>query len=224
MDEQDLRKLWISRIRLMMGASNILRLEVTEEDISSLIDIAFEKARPFTVDSTEITLPYSNKIDLSPYNIEEVVKIQAASQLAMSASAGTDELMFDFQAYTVGKLDTMTMVRRSVTPDINIPFTYLSDKHLLFVSPGWTDGGITIYGTRTIPLGELKDDRVKQWIYSYALALTKQVVGRIRSKAKSTNVPIELDGDTLLNEAQQELQDLETKLNSEQFGPTFILR
>lgn len=222
-DLSPIRQSWITRIKLMMGGSRILSIEVTDSEINELISIAYEKMRPYITDTQWITKVYSRCISLANDNVEEVRTVIPASELAISASPA-DELLFDFQAYSTGRIDPLSVVRKSVTPDVNIPFEYVAEQKLLFLSEGYTTGNVTIEVTKSVPLEECRDDRALQWMYSYALALTKEVVGRIRSKAKSTNVPIELDGDTLLNEAASEKQTLESSLATEQYGPTIILR
>ena len=55
----------------------------------------------------------------------------------------------------------------------------------------------------------------KQWIRKYGLALTKELLGMIRSKYGSIPVPgaeTTLDGDTLRTEAQSEKETLVTQL------------
>jgi len=58
-------------------------------------------------------------------------------------------------------------------------------------------------------------DLVKElWVYQYATALTKIVVGRVRGKYGSTNLMGggNLDGEALLSEGNEEKKELETKL------------
>lgn len=217
-----IKQTWIRRIKLMLGGSRILSLEVDDSEIAELIDIAYEKMRPYITDTEYITKAYARCIKLDD-SVEEVRKVIPASQLTVSASP-TDEIMFDFQAYSTGKINPVSIVRKAVTPDINIPFEYVAETKLLYLTEGYTTGNVTIEVTKSTPLENVRDDRALQWIFSYSLALTKEVIGRIRSKAKSSNVPIELDGDTLLSEASTEKQTLESSLATEQYGPTIILR
>jgi len=59
------------------------------------------------------------------------------------------------------------------------------------------------------------NDVGKQWIRKYGLALTKELLGMIRSKYGSIPVPgaeTTLDGDTLRTEAQSEKETLVTQL------------
>lgn len=214
---------WIRRIKLMLGGSRILSLEVDDSEISELIDIAYERMKPHITDTDYLTKQYSNVINLADDKVEEVLKVIPGTQLTVSASPA-DELLFDFQAYSVGKIDPISVVRKSVTPDVLIPFEYVAEQKLLYLSEGYTTGPVTIEVSKTVSFEEVRDDRALQWMFAYALALTKEVVGRIRSKAKSTNVPIELDGDTLLSEAATEKSALDSSLATEQYGPTIILR
>lgn len=55
------------------------------------------------------------------------------------------------------------------------------------------------------------NDVGRQWIYKYALALTKITLGNIRSKYESMPIPnaeVRLDGDKLRQEGQQEIEKL----------------
>ena len=59
------------------------------------------------------------------------------------------------------------------------------------------------------------NDVGKQWIRKYGLALTKELLGMIRSKYGSIPVPgaeTTMDGDTLRTEAQTEKENLVTQL------------
>lgn len=219
------RETWIEDIKLMLGGSRILSLEINEDEISRLIDIAYRKMFPNVTDTDIITKPYANVISLENDNVEEVLKVIPASRLTVTTGSGTDELLFDFQAYRHGKVDKLALMRKAISPDVNIPFEYVAQSKKLYITEGYTTGNISIEVSRSvIDLENLRDDRAQTWIYEYALALSKEVVGRIRSKAKSSNVPIELDGDTLLSEAASEKEKLETQLNEGQYGPTIILR
>ena len=57
------------------------------------------------------------------------------------------------------------------------------------------------------------------WIKDYALALAKEIVGRTRTKFAVDGSPYQLDGNTLLQEAQSEKQALESKL----IGSLFVV-
>lgn len=217
------RSKWIKRIKLLLGGSRILSLEVDDSELSELIDIAFEKMKPYITDTDYLTRQYARVISLEDDKVEEVLKVIPGSQLATSA-VSYDELLFDFQAYSTGRINPLSVVKKSVTPDILIPFEYVAETKSLYLAEGYTTGAVTIEVSKSIEFEDVRDDRALQWMFQYSLALAKEVIGRIRSKAKSTNVPIELDGETLLNEASTEKQSLESSLATEQYGPAIILR
>lgn len=57
------------------------------------------------------------------------------------------------------------------------------------------------------------------WVKDYTLALSKETLGRIRSKYSVSDSPYQLDGAALLSEAAQEKTELESKIK----GSIFIL-
>lgn len=208
----------ISRIKLLLGG-DVLELEVGEKAIDECINIAYSTIKPYITDSILISRPFAQVLDLSEEGIEDVVRVYPAE-----SSIYTQDRMFDFEGI---KLDRMS-IRRSVLAsypiiDTDLHFKF-SDGRLYLESDKVYTGTVTIEALYTPPIEKLRDERANTWIQSYTLALAKQIVGRIRSKFKSPNVPVELDGDTLLSEAQTELQMLEAELQDRQFGPFMILR
>lgn len=217
----------ISRVKLMLGGS-ILKIEISDEDIRQLIDIALDTIRPYLTDYKYITVPYHHYIDLSEYNVSEVLRVMPGSNITSQYGQG-DEYNFDFTQWRM--VDQMNLISRvdvvanSVTPDIDISFDYDAETHILLVTPGITTFDLTLECVPEVySIEDIRDQTALKWIYLYTLALAKEVVGRIRSKAKSTNLPIELDGDTLLNEASTEKSVLENSLIADATGPVAILR
>ena len=65
-----------------------------------------------------------------------------------------------------------------------------------------------VYNKNLVNVEEIQDDYWVNYLIRLSLAYTKETLGRIRSKYKMTSAPYELDGDTLLSEAQSELTEL----------------
>ena len=57
------------------------------------------------------------------------------------------------------------------------------------------------------------------WVKEYVLALTKELLGRVRGKFNVEGSPYSLDASQLLSEAQQEKANLESQL----IGEIFVL-
>ena len=227
----------VKRIKLMLGSS-VLKIEISDEDIESLISIALDTIKPYLVDYKYITLPYARSIDLTEYNVVEVIRVIPSYLLHNSNYAVEADTYFSgISEYSISlgnglgnstaylKEKALRTAKGSVYPDFDIPFDYDESTNTLMVSPYLISGDITI---ECLPdykdVDELKDQKTLKWIYLYSLALTKEVIGRIRSKAQSQNVPIHLDGDTLLKESSAEKSKLEEELINNQSGPVGILR
>jgi hypothetical protein len=86
--------------------------------------------------------------------------------------------------------------------------------------PGYTDD--TIYGVSNlsnVPFGDLLYARVnsigRQWVRQYTLALSKELLGLVRSKFSSIPIPgsdLTLNGTDLVSQGREEQENLKTKL------------
>ena len=89
------------------------------------------------------------------------------------------------------------------------------------LNPPYTDD--TIYGVSNlsnVPFGNLQYDRVnsvgRQWVRQFALALSKELLGLIRSKFGNVPIPgneLTLDGPALISQAREDQEKLKTQLN-----------
>ena len=216
----------VEDIKLLLGGG-VVRLEVGDEDIEKLIKFAFKKIKPYISDRKLITVPSARCIDMTDKKVLEVIRVYPTSIVVADSSQGVSdkELLFDFQVYRTGsniKTSKADIVRRYSVDDFEIPFEFEDGK--LYISVGSVYSGVTVEAIVDVSLEELKDERAVAWVQGYALALTKERVGRIRSKFKASGLPVELDGDTLIQEARDEKGKLEDELENKDFGPSFVLR
>lgn len=206
----------IEDIKLTLGGT-VLDLEITDTDIERIILKAYRVAKPYISEVKKITRQASRKMDLRNDKVLDVFRV-----IPTIPSIHGDEMLFDFQVYSSQKVLDIGMVQRSAMRDIYYPFDF--QDGFLYLSEGYVMGMVTLECIVDLDISELKDERVVTWIESYATALCKETIGRIRSKFKSNNLPVELDGETLLSEAQSEKTDLENSLKNEDFGFNLILR
>lgn len=222
----------VEEIKLMLGFP-VLNLEITDAQIEILIDMAFRKIAPKIVGITYKTVAPAPRIDLEPLGVKEVLKAYPTITMDNVMPSGnttfTNELYFDFQLNK--KVSQSTMFSRiidsttSVSPDIDYEIGFKIVDHYLFLSSTDLACSVTLEClTEYNSVEDVDDERAQSWIRSYSLTLAKEVVGRIRSKFRSGSIPVELDGETLLSEAQAEKQDLEERLENTDFGQTSILR
>lgn len=208
-------------IKTMLGHPTV-RLEVGDAQIESLIDRAYRMIKPYITDRKLITFTASQCVDLSEYKVVDIVRIYPTVNMSYS---GGQEVLFDFQVYRpVGDslMRSVSRVASAASEDYDIPFRFVDGK--VYLSPNTAVGSVTAECLVDIPVEELKDERAISWIQSYSEALVKEVLGRIRGKFKSSNLPVEIDSDQLLSEAQSEKERLESELYDREFGQFFVLR
>jgi hypothetical protein len=136
-----------------------------------------------------------------------------------------------------GQMDVSHRVRRSnysykiIGRDIRIypmPTGDQTDKKLFIrvafapdpLNPGFRDDTINgVSNLSNVPFGNLTYENVnsigRQWVRQYTLALSKELLGLVRSKFKSLPIPntdIQLDGDSLVSQAREDKKELGTKL------------
>ena len=62
----------------------VLDLELTPEQIKQIVEQAFEEIVHYMTDTYTVTVPYSNCIDLSKYNIDNVESVMRAQDSIMT--------------------------------------------------------------------------------------------------------------------------------------------
>lgn len=88
------------------------------------------------------------------------------------------------------------------------------------LNPSFTDASIDgISNLSNIPYGRLQFSRVnsigRQWIRQYALALSRELLGLVRSKFTSVPIPgadLQLNGAELISQGREDKENLKTKL------------
>ena len=206
--------------KLMLGGSRV-NIEISDADIEALVMKAYRLIKPKVSQKTFITVPYAPCIDLSSYHVLDVLRCLSAN---MNYSTNGTEILFDFEAYTqrTNPMNPVQSIQNSLYTNANIGFEFYDGNLYLGQACGYN--WITAECIVDIQdITALEDERAIAWIESYSLALCKEVLGRIRAKYRPANSPVENDGETLLQEAQQEKSELMSELNDRDYGPFFIL-
>ena len=147
----------------------------------------------------------SSVIDLTEEGVLEVLRVFPTNKMV------SGEPRYFLTSRCIGQRspykDPETLVRRGAIPEINIGFDFQDGK--LYISEGSVFGNISIEAITDVPIEELKDERAISWIQKYSIALCKETIGRIRNKYRSSNLPVENDGERMLEEAQTDKDRLE---------------
>ena len=218
----------------MKLTGGVLKLEIADDTLDKIINSSLREIQRY-IDTTKIiTIPYSACIDLTEYNVYTVTAVYRAESYMGNASSGEasyadpvylsawqflgggsygstsiENFGLNYAAYA-----TTQQIRNTLSTDLARYFDKSTNK--LYINN--TFGGITNITIEYIP--EYKDVSEIDSIFwidklmRLAVANTKVVVGRVRSRYKQSNALWEQDGDTLLQEGNTELTELRADLQS----------
>lgn len=222
---------------------DILESELDDDTYDKIINSALRELQRYINHTKLITIPYKSCIDLSKpedtnnerLDVNSVVMVYRTEDLAgtTTGDGGTSDPMqvaqwqlltgmgnimyFQDAVYNYGAWTTLQQLRNTTSTDLSFRFDKDSSKLYINVSNG-TPGKITI---EYIPIiHEVEDIKSPYWIdmlMRLTVALTKVTVGRIRTRYTQSNALWQGDGDTILSEGRDELNNLREALlqNSE---------
>ena len=216
----------------------VLDMEITDETLVSVVKKSLRELERFWDETTMITVPFASCIDLSgeffKEQVSSIVKVYRTegvgdsdgnisvmndpiqmAQFAIFSNGGT---MYNLNDYVMNYAAWMTMgqIRNTMSTDM----AFREDRHnkKLYINKAMSSPSlITI---EYIPkLKEVEDIKSDYWIdilIKYCVALTKIVLGRIRTRFNQSNALWTQDGDKILEEGNTELKELREilRLNS----------
>ncbi len=213
---------YVRWIRLQLGGT-VLKLEC-DESIPEIVEMAFNELRNAITDIETLTLPFSTVIDLSGYGVANVHYIMRGASNAAGLTQLQDAMYlyinqsnWALQSNYAERVANAMLIQQNkamLSTDLDFTFDKLHNK-LYIHAQQLRPKSITIAYTRE--LNSVEDIYEPFWqekLRKLALALTKEVLGRIRSKYTANSSAYQLDGDTLLAEAQSELSDIRTFLDN----------
>jgi len=187
-------------------------LELAIKNIDEVIHRAFEELQPDILEYRYVTLPFSNVIDMSDYKPDLVIDVYRTQM----AGAGVD--LYDpfyiplFTGFHPpdGSLEDMMyfLLRQQILHTLKDRLSYrlVGDHLYIDLSPPKPNYVTVVYSPRLDSFEDLQDKEWVRLVFRLALAYTKQIEGRIRSKFRVQNSPVELDGSDLRSEGQDEEQ------------------
>ena len=233
-------KEYIESIKLEL-TGGILTLELTDEQLKKVLYISLQEVQRF-IDTTEfMTVPYASCIDISNTKISSVSRVYRVEGYVGDTETGAQHSVMDpmyvqtWMAFTNGgtmynlndyilnyaAYNTMLQIRNTTSTDM--VFKQDHQKGKLYVNSGFDKpSAITI---EYVPVfNNVEDVKSNYWIdilRRMFLARTKIILGRIRTRYKTSSSLWEQDGETILAEGQKELDNLEEilKVNSQIIYP-----
>lgn len=216
----------------------VLDMEITDETLVSVVKKSLRELERFWDETTMITVPFASCIDLDGEffreKVSSIVKVYRTEgfgdsdsgisitndplQMAQFAIFSNGGSMYNLQDYVMNYASWMTMyqIKNSMSTDL----AFKEDRHnkKLYINKAMsTPSFVTL---EYIPkLRDVEDIQSDYWIdilIKYCVALTKVVLGRIRTRFAQTNALWTQDGEKILEEGNTDLKELREllRLNS----------
>jgi hypothetical protein len=210
----------VSRIQKQLGSDGV-EIEVPAETIESFVDDALDEIEPYIDETDFISETAGEVVDLSDRDIVDVVRVFSNTH----STGGSQSTIDLFRTRDYSKMmDRSTLPYRisQIEDYIDRAFRYDSNSGKLYLDD--YDGEITIEVMKEHAVDNLKDKTNVNWVKKYALALTKESLGRIRGKFQVNSTPYENDGRDIVQEGKEEKRELLDKLEQEGKGFFFMTR
>ncbi len=232
---------YIEYIKLQLTAG-VLELEISDEIIGKFVDNALQEVQRYIDEPRYITVPYASCIDLTDFPCSAVTNIYRTegytgdgggevtpfsevdpmyAQSWMVFSNGGSYYNLNNYVYNYLAYNTLIQMRNTMSTELD----FFEDKndHKLYINAAYDRPvNITI---QYIPIfkdvSEITSDYWIDILKRLALASTKIALGRVRTRFTQSNALWTQDGETLLQEGNEELKELRETLrvNSLLFFP-----
>ena len=218
----------IDEIKLEL-TGQILDMEITDETIVQVVKKALRELERYFDESTMITCPFASCINLDGEffreKVSSIVKVYRSegtgesteglsvmtdpvymAQFAIFSNGGT---MYNLQDYLMNYSSWMTLnkVRNTMSTEL----TFQEDRHnkKLYINNYQAPSMVTIeYIPKLTSVEDIQSDYWIDILIRYCVALTKIVLGRIRTRFTQSNSLWVQDGEKILEEGNTELKEL----------------
>jgi hypothetical protein len=209
-------------VKVQLGGS-ILDL-ACKDDIRFIIEkIAFEDLKNYMQTTHTMTCAYSPTIDLKDKNVANVKYVLRNRNNNMTIT-GMDTNMFIYQTqgqYGMNQWakDQITynllinQVRNTLSSDMDFNYDKVNEVLYLYCQHPIPSNITIAYVPEFKDVSEVYVPYWMSYLKRLSVAYTKETEGRIRSKYTLNSATYNLDGNTLLSEAQSELAQIRNELN-----------
>jgi hypothetical protein len=211
----------------------ILDMEISDETIVQVVNKALRELERYFDESTMITVPFASCINLDGEffreKVSSIVKVyrsEGTSESTQGISAVADPVymaqfaifsnggtMYNLQDYIMNYASWVTLgkIRNTISTELS----FREDRHSkkLYINNYQAPAMITIeYIPKLTTVEDIQSDYWLDIMIRYCVALTKIVLGRIRTRFTQTNALWTQDGDKILEEGNTELKELREML------------
>lgn len=211
---------YIENIMIKLG-SPIVDIE-SKDQVEEIVKIAFEELKSYISDTETLTLPYSKVIDVSEYSINNVVYLMRSKNV--SGPGGFQDIMYIYSranafgtSYTLADYSRTLLAqqnRNALATDLDFHFDKRENKLYVYAQQPVPTYITLVYTRDYEDVSDIIEPYWQNMLKRLSLAMTKEVLGRIRGKYTLNSATYNLDSDKLLAEAQAELTEIRTYLNN----------
>lgn len=211
----------IQRIKHILGYP-VVNIEIPDTTIEVYLDEAVDYINQYysVVKFQEV---HSTVYDMTPLKARAVLGVYR-SPYADYADTDVDI----FRAYQINNLGTLNVNDIQLAQGkISLYDSVKSEDWRFFEGKLYLynfSGPCVVQYTSDSDFEDITEKKWQSWVRRYAVALTKIGLGRIRNKFSVTNIPVDVDGDTLIAEGQEEKAALEQQLIEQGEGLFYIER
>lgn len=231
------RQAYIDEIKFRLSGG-LLNLELDDSAFNQLLNSSFREVQRY-IDTTKlVTISYSPCIDVNTINnghVNAISKIfrsegyisdsdtsdsngypvdpMEATQWQLLSGVG-NLYNFNDYVYNYASWNTLLQIRNTTSTDLAFYFDRHSNKLYINISSGIPSKVTVEYIPRYDDVSEIVSDYWIDIIIRMAVALGKVTLGRIRTRYTQSNALWQQDGQTMLDEGNNELNDLREKLQA----------
>ena len=209
---------YVSDILLSLGAP-VVEVEV-KNYIEKIVDMAFREIKHYITDTETVTLQYFEKMHIEDPKIDTVAYVTRSN---------TPNRIADFQdiMYLMSRQSSLQQVsltdysralltqqlKNSLATDMDFYWDKKNKDLYVYANYPKPERVTIVYIPDREKIEDITEPFWENLLRRLALALTKQMLGRVRGKYTLNSATYNLDADQLLAESQQELQEIRSFLN-----------
>lgn len=232
---------YIEYIKLQL-TGGLLELEIDETVIDKFVDAALVELRRYIDQTNLITVPFARCIDLKDFNHSAIVNVYRTegfsgdSTQSLNSTSNVDPMYaqqwmafsnggatYSLTNYVMNYLayNTLLQMRNTGSTDLAFKEDKSADKLYINCSDNIPNMITIEYIPAFTSVDEITSDYWIDILKRLSLAMTKVALGRIRTRFTQSNALWTQDGETMLQEGNEELKELREvlRVNSTYFFP-----
>lgn len=218
-------------IRLQLTGC-VLNLELSDESLTKIVNMSLREIQRYIDTVAIITIPYEKCIDLSSYSISAVIGIRRAQGEIATSNSNPSVTVADplymskwqilsrngnisnIQDYALNfaSWSTIQQIENTTSTDLAFYYDKLNQKLYVNINSNFPTSITVLYVPRFDDVSQITSDFWTDMLIRLAVANSKCIVGRVRTKFKQSNALWTMDGDSLIAEGTEELKQLRQEL------------